>query len=107
MMSVLHAVEERHVRGMSLRLLPATAAGRPRSDALIVFFLPGGRPLLAAMTMPPTPGHPEHSASPRKPPIYQFKTVIRRRAFLLVQAFVEMIRCVLCLKQAVPSRQAD
>lgn len=43
------------------------------------------------------------------PPIYPFKTVIPvAGAFLLVQGIVEMIRCVLCLKQGQwPSRVAD
>jgi TRAP-type mannitol/chloroaromatic compound transport system permease small subunit len=43
------------------------------------------------------------------PPIYPFKTVIPvAGAFLLVQGIVEMIRCVLCLKQGRwPSRQED
>jgi TRAP-type mannitol/chloroaromatic compound transport system permease small subunit len=43
------------------------------------------------------------------PPIYPFKTVIPvAGAFLLVQGIVEMIRCVLCLKQGRwPSRVQD
>jgi len=43
------------------------------------------------------------------PPIYPFKTVIPvAGAFLLVQGIVEIIRCVLCLKQGQwPSRQQD
>jgi len=43
------------------------------------------------------------------PPIYYFKTVIPvAGAFILVQGIVEMIRCVLCLKQGQwPSRVAD
>jgi TRAP-type mannitol/chloroaromatic compound transport system permease small subunit len=43
------------------------------------------------------------------PIIYPFKTVIPvAGAFLLVQGIVEMIRCVLCLKQGQwPSRVAD
>ena len=52
----------------------------------------------------------EHSSiTTEGPPIYQFKTVIPvAGAFLLVQGIVEMIRCVLCLKQGQwPSRQAD
>jgi TRAP-type mannitol/chloroaromatic compound transport system permease small subunit len=52
----------------------------------------------------------EHSSITTEcPPIYQFKTVIPvAGAFLLVQGIVEMIRCVLCLKQGQwPSRQAD
>jgi TRAP-type mannitol/chloroaromatic compound transport system permease small subunit len=43
------------------------------------------------------------------PPVYPFKTVIPvAGAFLLVQGIVEMIRCVLCLKNGQwPSRQED
>lgn len=43
------------------------------------------------------------------PPYYPFKTVIPvAAAFLLMQGIVEMIRCVICLKQgAWPSREAD
>ena len=43
------------------------------------------------------------------PPYYPFKTVIPvAGAFLLVQGIVEIIRCVICLKQGDwPSRVAD
>jgi len=43
------------------------------------------------------------------PPYYPFKTVIPvAAAFLLMQGIVEIIRCVICLKQgAWPSREAD
>ena len=43
------------------------------------------------------------------PPIYPFKTVIPiAGAFLLVQGIVEIIRCVICLKQGDwPSREED
>lgn len=43
------------------------------------------------------------------PPIYPFKTVIPvAGAFLLVQGIVEMIRCVICLKDGKwPPRQKD
>jgi TRAP-type mannitol/chloroaromatic compound transport system permease small subunit len=43
------------------------------------------------------------------PPIYPFKTIIPvAGAFLLLQGFVEMVRCVRCLKDGRwPSRQAD
>ena len=43
------------------------------------------------------------------PPIYPFKTVIPiAGAFLLVQGIVEIIRCVICLKQGYwPSREED
>jgi TRAP-type mannitol/chloroaromatic compound transport system permease small subunit len=43
------------------------------------------------------------------PPYYPFKTVIPlAAAFLLMQGIVEIVRCVICLKQgAWPSREAD
>lgn len=43
------------------------------------------------------------------PPYYPFKTVIPvAGAFILVQGIVEIIRCVICLKQgAWPSREVD
>ena len=43
------------------------------------------------------------------PPYYPFKTVIPvAGAFVLMQGIVEIIRCVICLKQgAWPSREAD
>ena len=52
----------------------------------------------------------EHSGmTANGPPVYQFKTVIPvAGAFLLLQGFIEMIRCFLCLKTgAWPSRQED
>ncbi len=43
------------------------------------------------------------------PPVYQFKTIIPiAGAFLLLQGLVEIVRCVLCLKDGTwPSRQED
>ena len=43
------------------------------------------------------------------PPIYPFKTIIPLAgAFLLTQGIVEIIRCIICLKQgAWPSREID
>jgi TRAP-type mannitol/chloroaromatic compound transport system permease small subunit len=52
----------------------------------------------------------EHSnVTAEGPPIYPFKTVIPvAGAFLLVQGIVEIIRCVICLKQGYwPSREDD
>jgi TRAP-type mannitol/chloroaromatic compound transport system permease small subunit len=52
----------------------------------------------------------EHSSiTTEGPPVYPFKTVIPvAGAFLLVQGIVEIIRCVLCLKQGQwPSRVPD
>jgi len=52
----------------------------------------------------------EHSSiTAEGPPVYPFKTVIPvAGAFLLVQGIVEIIRCVICLKQGKwPSREED
>jgi len=45
----------------------------------------------------------------RRPPIYPFKTIIPvAGAFILVQGVVEIIRCVICLKEGDwPSREED
>ena len=52
----------------------------------------------------------EHSSiSAEGPPIYHFKTVLPLAgAFLFVQGIVEIIRCVICIRQgAWPSREHD
>ena len=52
----------------------------------------------------------EHSnITAEGPPIYPFKTVIPLAgAFILVQGIVEIIRCVICIKEGEwPSREAD
>ena len=52
----------------------------------------------------------EHSnITSEGPPIYPFKTVIPvAGAFLLLQGIVEIVRCVICLRQgAWPSREED
>jgi TRAP-type mannitol/chloroaromatic compound transport system permease small subunit len=52
----------------------------------------------------------EHSnVTAEGPPIYPFKTIIPiAGAFLLLQGIVEIIRCVICLKQGHwPSREED
>jgi len=52
----------------------------------------------------------EHSnVTAEGPPIYPFKTMLPLAgAFLLVQGIVEIIRCVICIKQgAWPSREED
>ena len=52
----------------------------------------------------------EHSnVTAEGPPVYPFKTIIPvAGAFLLVQGIVEIIRCVICLKQGYwPSREQD
>ena len=110
----LHAVEERpRARRRALRLLPAAHAGRPRPHrSTSLFFLPG----IIALTWA---GYRyaaeswainEHSnITADGPPIYPFKTIIPvAGAFLLLQGIVEIIRCVICLKQGEwPSREED
>jgi len=52
----------------------------------------------------------EHSnVTAEGPPVYPFKTVIPvAGAFLLAQGIVEIIRCIICLKQGTwPSREQD
>jgi TRAP-type mannitol/chloroaromatic compound transport system, small permease component len=52
----------------------------------------------------------EHSSiTSEGPPVYPFKTVIPLAgAFVLVQGIVEIIRCIICLKQGDwPSREED
>lgn len=52
----------------------------------------------------------EHSnITAEGPPVYPFKTIIPiAGVFLLVQGIVEIIRCVICLRQGEwPSREAD
>jgi len=52
----------------------------------------------------------EHSnVTAEGPPVYPFKTVIPLAgAFLLAQGIVEIIRCVICIREgAWPSREAD
>ena len=78
----------------------------------ILFFLPGVTALCwAGYTMPASPGRSsEHSSiTAAGPPVYHFKTIIPiAGAFILVQGFVEIIRCVLCLKAGQwPSRIQD
>jgi TRAP-type mannitol/chloroaromatic compound transport system permease small subunit len=91
---------------------------RPRTQAVldltlyIVFFIPGVVALVwagysyAAQSWAIN----EHSTITYEgPPIYPFKTVIPvAGAILLVQGIVEIIRCVICLKQGDwPSREED
>jgi TRAP-type mannitol/chloroaromatic compound transport system permease small subunit len=52
----------------------------------------------------------EHSnVTAEGPPVYPFKTVIPvAGAFILMQGIVEIIRCIICIKQGHwPSREAD
>ncbi len=78
----------------------------------IVFFIPGVIALVwAGYTYAAESwAIDEHSnITSEGPPVYPFKTVIPLAgAFVLVQGIVEIIRCVICLKEGEwPSREAD
>ena len=90
----------------------------PRTQATIdlvlyvVFFIPGVFALTYAGYFYAAESWAirEHSnVTADGPPIYPFKTVIPvAGAFLLLQGIVEIIRCVICLRQgAWPSREED
>ncbi len=90
----------------------------PRTQATIdlvlyvVFFIPGVFALTYAgyFYAAESWAISEHSnVTAEGPPIYPFKTIIPiAGAFLLLQGFVEIIRCVICLKQGRwPSREED
>jgi TRAP-type mannitol/chloroaromatic compound transport system permease small subunit len=91
---------------------------RPRTQATIdlilyiVFFIPG----IVAMAYAgytyaaDSWGINEHSnVTADGPPVYPFKTVIPvAGVFLLLQGFVEIVRCVICIKKGEwPSREID
>jgi TRAP-type mannitol/chloroaromatic compound transport system permease small subunit len=91
---------------------------RPRTQATIdlalyiVFFLPGVIALTYAGYFYAAESWAIREGSnitAEGPPYYPFKTVIPvAGAFVLMQGIVEMIRCVLCLKNGDwPSREAD
>jgi TRAP-type mannitol/chloroaromatic compound transport system permease small subunit len=91
---------------------------RPRTQATIdlvlyiVFFIPGVIALTYAGYFYAAESWAinEHSnITADGPPIYPFKTIIPLAgAFLLAQGVVEIIRCVICLKQGHwPSREED
>jgi len=90
----------------------------PRTQATIdltlyiVFFLPGVFALTYAGYFYASESWAinEHSnVTADGPPVYPFKTIIPiAGAFLFAQGLVEIIRCVICLKQGVwPSREQD
>jgi TRAP-type mannitol/chloroaromatic compound transport system permease small subunit len=102
-----------HVRGDVLYgfFPPRLQAGIDLS-LYIVFFLPGVTALCWAGYTYAAESWAiweRSSITTEGPPIYPFKTVIPvAGAFILVQGIVEIIRCVLCLKQGQwPSRQQD
>ena len=91
---------------------------KPRTQAsldlllYIIFFIPGVIALTYAGYFYAAESWAinEHSnVTANGPPVYPFKTVIPLAgAFLLVQGIVEIIRCVLCIKQGEwPSRDQD
>jgi TRAP-type mannitol/chloroaromatic compound transport system permease small subunit len=78
----------------------------------IVFFIPGVVALVWAGYTYAAESWSinEHSnITSEGPPVYPFKTVIPLAgAFVLLQGIVEIIRCIICLKQgAWPSREED
>ena len=90
----------------------------PRAQAIldlalyIVFFLPGIVALTYAGYFYAAESWAinEHSnITAEGPPIYWFKTIIPfAGAFVLVQGIVEIVRCIICIKQGEwPSREAD
>jgi len=91
---------------------------RPRTQATIdltlyiVFFIPGVFALTYAGYFYAAESWAinEHSnVTADGPPVYPFKTVIPiAGAFLLAQGLVEIVRCIVCLRQGVwPSREQD
>lgn len=91
---------------------------RPRTQAMldlilyIVFFIPGVVALVWAGYTYAAESWAinEHSTiTSEGPPIYPFKTVIPvAGAILLLQGIVEIVRCVICIKQGYwPSREQD
>jgi TRAP-type mannitol/chloroaromatic compound transport system permease small subunit len=91
---------------------------RPRTQAswdlllYIVFFLPGVFALTYAGYYYAADSwriHETSNITAEGPPIYPFKTVIPfAGAILLLQGIVEIIRCVICIKQGYwPSREED
>src|ERR1700704_140515 len=90
----------------------------PRAQAIldltlyIVFFIPGivALPSAGSFYAAESGAINEHSTIPAEgPPVYPFKTVIPLAgAFVLVQGIVEIIRCVICIKQSEwPLREED
>jgi TRAP-type mannitol/chloroaromatic compound transport system permease small subunit len=102
-----------HVRGDVLYgFFPPRAQAALDLTLYIVFFLPGVVALCWAGYIYAADSWRilEHSSiTAEGPPIYPFKTVIPvAGAFLLAQGIVEMIRCVICLKEGKwPSREED
>jgi TRAP-type mannitol/chloroaromatic compound transport system permease small subunit len=102
-----------HVRGDVLYgFFPPRVQASLDLTLYFVFFLPGVTALCwAGYNYALESWHIlEHSGiTADGPPVYQFKTVIPiAGAFLLLQGLVEIVRCLLCLKEGTwPSRQED
>ena len=102
-----------HVRGdVIYGFLTPRAQAALDLTLYILFFLPGVVALVWAGYFYAADSWAinEHSnITSEGPPYYPFKTVIPLAgAFVLLQGIVEIIRCVICLKQGEwPSRQAD
>lgn len=102
-----------HVRGDVLYgFFPPRVQASLDLTLYFVFFLPGVTALCwAGYNYALESWHIlEHSGiTADGPPVYQFKTVIPiAGAFLLLQGLVEIVRCILCLKEGTwPSRQED
>ena len=102
-----------HVRGDVIYgfLAPRTQASLDLT-LYLVFFIPGVVALVWAGYTYAAESWAinEHSnITSDGPPVYPFKTVIPLAgAFILVQGIVEIIRCVICIKEGEwPSREAD
>ena len=92
---------------------------QPRTQAtidlilFILFFIPGVFALDLCRLLLRRPSrwaiHETSNITAEGPPIYPFKTMLPLAgAFLLVQGIVEIIRCVICIKQGEwPSREED
>jgi len=102
-----------HVRGDVLYgFFPPRAQAALDLTLYVVFFLPGVIALCWAGYNYASDSWrilERSSITAEGPPIYPFKTVIPvAGAFLLVQGIVEMIRCVICLKEGRwPAREKD
>ena len=102
-----------HVRGdVVYGFFPPRAQAALDLTLYFVFFLPGIVALCWAGYVYAADSWRimEHSSiTAEGPPIYQFKTVIPvAGALMLMQGIVEIIRCVICLKEGKwPARQKD
>jgi len=102
-----------HVRGDVLYgFFPPRTQAAIDLTLYIVFFIPGVFALTYAGYYYAADSwhiHERSNITSEGPPIYPFKTVIPfAGAIILVQGIVEIIRCIICLKQGYwPSREED